>query len=70
MKKLFFAFLLTTALFIHAEEAADRLMQTALDNGGKDNITFILLTDMTGGKKETVSTSPDEDGIGKEEAEE
>ena len=54
----------------NAEEAADRLMQTALDNGGKDNITFILLTDMTGGKKETVSTSPDEDGIGKGEAEE
>ena len=32
----------------HPEEAADRLMQTALDNGGKDNITLILLTDETG----------------------
>ena len=28
------------------EEAADKLLQTALDNGGKDNISFILLTDM------------------------
>ena len=30
------------------EEAADRLMQTALDNGGKDNISLILLTDIDG----------------------
>ena len=30
------------------EEAADRLMQTALDNGGKDNISLILMTDETG----------------------
>ncbi len=32
------------------EEAADRLMQTALDNGGKDNITLLILTDETGGE--------------------
>ena len=30
------------------EEAADRLLQTALDNGGKDNISLILLADQTG----------------------
>ena len=30
------------------EEAADRLMQTALDNGGKDNISLILMTDERG----------------------
>ena len=30
------------------EEAADRLLQTALDNGGKDNISLILMTDETG----------------------
>ena len=30
------------------EEAADRLMQAALDNGGKDNITLILMTDEKG----------------------
>ncbi len=30
------------------EEAADRLLQTALDNGGKDNISLILLTDLKG----------------------
>lgn len=28
------------------EEAADKLLQTALDNGGKDNISFILMTDL------------------------
>lgn len=33
------------ASILNPEEAADRLMQTALDNGGKDNITLILLTD-------------------------
>ena len=37
------------AMTENAEEAADRLMQTALDNGGKDNITLLLLTDETGG---------------------
>ena len=35
------------------EEAADRLMQTALDNGGKDNISLILLTDETGAVSRT-----------------
>ena len=29
-------------------EAADRLLQKALDNGGKDNITLILMTDCIG----------------------
>jgi len=32
----------------NTEEAADRLLQTALDNGGKDNISLIILTDETG----------------------
>ena len=30
------------------EEAADKLLQTALDNGGKDNISLVLLEDTTG----------------------
>lgn len=30
------------------DEAADRLMQTALDNGGRDNISMVLLMDDTG----------------------
>ena len=30
------------------EEAADRLLQTALDNGGKDNISLVLMTDVSG----------------------
>ncbi len=34
------------------EEAADRLLQTALDNGGKDNISLVLLTDETGAAKQ------------------
>ena len=37
-----------TASAENAEEAADRLLQTALDNGGKDNISLILMTDETG----------------------
>ena len=36
------------AFIDNKEEAADRLMQTALDNGGKDNISLILLTDEAG----------------------
>ena len=36
------------AFIDNKEEAADRLMQTALDNGGKDNISLILLTDEVG----------------------
>lgn len=30
------------------EEAADRLLQTALDNGGRDNISLVIMTDITG----------------------
>ena len=37
------------AMLENPEEAADRLLQTALENGGKDNISLILLTDETGG---------------------
>ncbi len=43
-------------------EAADRLLQKALDNGGKDNITLILMTDCIGDvseKNETESTNSD-----------
>ena len=40
--------LLELALLENPEEAADRLMQTALDNGGKDNISLVLLTDEEG----------------------
>ena len=34
------------------DEAADRLMQTALDNGGRDNISMVLLMDNTGAAAE------------------
>ena len=45
------------------EEAADRLMQTALDNGGKDNITLILMKDETGAANvDETSSAPDEKG--------
>ena len=48
------------AMLDNAEEAADRLMQTALDNGGQDNITLLLLTDESGGEnaEETHPVSP------------
>ena len=42
------AVLQETASGENPEEAADRLLQTALDNGGKDNISLILMTDDTG----------------------
>ena len=32
----------------NTEDAADALLQAALEGGGKDNITFILMTDETG----------------------
>lgn len=51
------------------EEAADRLLQTALDNGGKDNITLILLTDETGGENEEKQyPAPTENEDGEAEA--
>ena len=51
------------------EEAADRLLQTALDNGGKDNITLILLTDETGAVcPETEQTAAPAEGNGEAEA--
>ena len=34
------------------EEAADRLLQSALDHGGKDNISFVLLEDLEDHKNE------------------
>jgi len=33
------------------EESADRLLKAALDNGGKDNVTLVLLRDDSGEKK-------------------
>ncbi len=42
------------------EEAADRLLRTALENGGKDNITLILLDDTTGAPPEEEETPEDE----------
>ena len=49
-----------------AEEAADRLLQAALEGGGKDNISFILMTDETGpvcpeeGEEETAGAPTEE----------
>ena len=47
------------------ETAADRLLQAALEGGGKDNITLILMTDKTEIETETAS---DETKTGEEEA--
>ena len=34
------------------EEAAEQLMQTALENGGRDNVSLVLMMDDTGAKEE------------------
>ena len=47
------------------ETAADRLLQAALEGGGKDNITLILMTDETEIETETAS---DETNTGEAEA--
>jgi protein phosphatase len=47
------------------ETAADRLLQAALEGGGKDNITLILMTDETEIETETAS---DETKTGEAEA--
>ena len=49
------------------DEAVQELMQTALDNGGRDNISLVLITDDNGGKKEPLSA---ESPAGEEPAEE
>lgn len=41
------------------EEAADRLQQEALENGGKDNLSFILLDDLTGSCTTTDDSAAD-----------
>jgi len=48
-----------------AEEAADKLLQAALEGGGKDNITLILMTDETEPEAEEPS---DEEKAGEAEA--
>ena len=47
------------------ETAADRLLQAALEGGGKDNITLILMTDETEIETEAAS---DETKTGEAEA--
>ncbi|MBR6165517.1 MAG: Stp1/IreP family PP2C-type Ser/Thr phosphatase [Clostridia bacterium] len=49
--------------------AADRLLQTALDQGGKDNISLILLTDLTGKGSMPEGASSEEEKQSEEEAE-
>ncbi|MBR4576089.1 MAG: Stp1/IreP family PP2C-type Ser/Thr phosphatase [Clostridia bacterium] len=53
------------ALTENAAEAADLMLQNALDNGGKDNISLILLTDETenvlSGEQDTGEAVPAED---------
>lgn len=50
------------------EEAADRLLQTALDNGGKDNISLIVMTDEAGAAGAEEEPAPAEETIGEAEA--
>ena len=59
------------------EEAAEQLMQTALENGGRDNISLVLLMDDTGAKEDELTPAEDspaetpaEDEPAKEEADE
>ena len=40
------------------EKAADRLLQAALGNGGKDNISLVLIQDET--EREFTDTEPEE----------
>ena len=40
------------------EEAAEQLMQTALENGGRDNISMVLMMDDTGAPKNEAADEP------------
>ena len=44
------------------EEAADRLLQSALDHGGKDNISFVLLEDLDEHKNIETNSAQSESG--------
>ena len=57
------------------EEAADSLLQTALDNGGKDNISLVLIQDdgeyppePEEEKPQAETADPEPDGEGEAEA--
>ena len=41
------------------DKAADLLMQTALDNGGRDNISMVLLMDDTGAAEDAEESCED-----------
>ena len=41
------------------EEAAEQLMQTALENGGRDNISLVLLMDDAGANEEELPPAED-----------
>ena len=46
------------AMLENPEEAADRLLQTALENGGKDNISLVLVQDDTSFPDDQSGTEP------------